>query len=75
LKKAAKANIMNYKIIGNGTGIYCPSPDEDVSLKGFLKDGLLKVVKPFSVVVASFFSFLYTEMAYPSAFVRYGLSK
>jgi len=50
LKKATKAKILNYKLIGNGTGIHWPSLDEDLSLKGFLKDELLKVVKPSSVV-------------------------
>jgi Protein of unknown function (DUF2442) len=50
LKKATKAKILNYKLIGNGTGIHWPSLDEDLSLKGFLKDELLRVVKPSSVV-------------------------
>jgi Protein of unknown function (DUF2442) len=50
LKKATKAKILNYKLIGNGTGVHWPSLDEDLSLKGFLKDELLKVVKPSSVV-------------------------
>src|SRR6266700_695432 len=45
LKKAPKAKILKYKLIGNGTGIHWPSLDEDLSLKGFLKDELLKVVK------------------------------
>jgi hypothetical protein len=45
LKKGAKAKMLNYKIIGNGTGIHWSSLDEDLSLKGFLKDELLRVVK------------------------------
>ena len=51
LRKASKAKILNYKLIGNGTGIHWPSLDEDLSLKGFLKDELLKVVKPSSLPV------------------------
>jgi hypothetical protein len=52
LKKGAKGKILNYKIVARGTGIHWPSLDEDLSLKSFLKDELLKVVKPSSVVVA-----------------------
>jgi hypothetical protein len=51
LKKATKAKVLNYKIIGHGTGIHWPFLDEDLSLKGFLKDELLRVVKPSSVIV------------------------
>jgi hypothetical protein len=50
-RKASKAKVLNYKIIGNGTGIHWPSPDEDLSLKGILRDELLKVVKPSSVII------------------------
>lgn len=44
LKKVQKIKILNYKLIGNGTGIHWPLLDEDLSLKGFLRDELLKVV-------------------------------
>jgi hypothetical protein len=44
LKKASKAKLRNYKLMGNGTGIHWPSLDEDLSLKSFLKDELLKIV-------------------------------
>jgi hypothetical protein len=50
LKKASKAKVMKYRFIANGTGIQWPSLDEDLSLKGFLRDELLKVVKPSSVI-------------------------
>ena len=50
LKKAPRAKILNYKLVGNGTGIHWPSIDEDLSLKGFLRDEILKVVKPSSGV-------------------------
>jgi len=49
LKKAPKTKLRNYKLIGNGTGIHWPSLDEDLSLKGFLKDELLKIVTPSAV--------------------------
>jgi Protein of unknown function (DUF2442) len=50
LKKDSKAKVLKYRFIGNGTGIHWPSLDEDLSLKGFLRDELLKVVKTSSVV-------------------------
>lgn len=46
LKKAPKAKLLNYKLIGGGTGIHWPSLDEDLSLKSFLKDELLRIVNP-----------------------------
>jgi len=52
LKKATRLKVLNYKIIGNGTGIHWPTLDEDLSLKVFLRDELLKVVKPSSVIDA-----------------------
>ena len=44
LKKTPKAKLRNYKLIGNGTGIHWPSLNEDLSLKSFLRDELLKIV-------------------------------
>lgn len=35
----------NYNLIGNGLGVHWPDLDEDLSLKGFLKDELKKMVK------------------------------
>jgi len=46
LKKANIAQLQQYKLIGNGTGIHWPLLDEDLSLKGFLHSELRKVVKP-----------------------------
>lgn len=48
LKKSSKAKLRHYKLIGNGTGIHWPSLDEDLSLKSFLKDELLKIIDPSS---------------------------
>jgi hypothetical protein len=41
---------LDLNIMNNGTGIHWPSLDEDLSLKGFLRDELLKVVKPSTVI-------------------------
>jgi len=46
LKKADKSQLMNYQLIGEGTGIHWPNLDEDLSLKGILQDVLRKAVKP-----------------------------
>ena len=44
LQKATKEQLHQYEFIGNGTGIYWPGIDEDLSLKGFLQDELRNVV-------------------------------
>lgn len=44
LVKATKEHLMRYELIGNGTGIHWPALDEDLSLKGFLKDELRQAV-------------------------------
>lgn len=44
LKSANIAALEQYELIGNGTGVHWPLLDEDLSLKGFLKDELKKVV-------------------------------
>jgi len=36
--------LTQYELIGGGTGIYWPALDEDLSLKGFLRDELRNVV-------------------------------
>jgi hypothetical protein len=46
LKKAPRAKLLNYKLIGGGIGIHWPSLDEDLSLKSSLKDELLRIVNP-----------------------------
>ena len=45
LNDAAKEDLLNYEFTGNGTGIHWPGIDEDLSLKGFLRDELLSVIK------------------------------
>lgn len=45
LKEADKTSLLQYELIGEGTGIHWPLLDEDLSLKGFLRDELLSVVK------------------------------
>lgn len=44
LKESDKAALLQYEITGAGTGIYWPLLDEDLSLKGFLRDALKQVV-------------------------------
>ncbi len=46
LKKADIAQLQQYKLIADGTGVHWPLLDEDLSLKGFLQSELRKVVKP-----------------------------
>ena len=38
LKKASLAQLSKYKLVGKGTGIHWSELDEDLSLKGFLKE-------------------------------------
>jgi len=38
LRNAPAASLKNYEFIGSGTGIHWPELDEDLSLKGFLRD-------------------------------------
>lgn len=44
LKSADPTALRQFELIGNGTGVHWPSLDEDLSLKGFLKDELKKIV-------------------------------
>jgi|SRR6478672_6123833 hypothetical protein len=44
LKSADISSLKQFELTGNGTGVHWPSLDEDLSLKGFLKDELKKVV-------------------------------
>ena len=44
LKSADTATLKQFELIGNVTGVHWPALDEDLSLKGFLKDELKKVV-------------------------------
>jgi hypothetical protein len=45
LKAADKNSLLQYELTGNGTGIHWPVLNEDLSLKGFLRDELLNIVK------------------------------
>lgn len=45
LSKASKESLQQYELIGDGTGVHWPLLDEDLSLKGFLRDELRSVVK------------------------------
>jgi hypothetical protein len=45
LKVADKSQLLQYELIGRGTGVHWPLLDEDLSLKGFLQNELRKVVK------------------------------
>lgn len=45
LKNADKKSLLQFEITGNGTGIHWSILDEDLSLKGFLRDELLNMVK------------------------------
>jgi hypothetical protein len=44
LCNATADQLMHYELIGGGTGIHWPALDEDLSLKGFLKDELRQTV-------------------------------
>jgi hypothetical protein len=45
LMAADKSQLLQYDLIGRGTGVHWPLLDEDLSLKGFLQNELRKVVK------------------------------
>ena len=45
LKQATTFDLKNFVFTGNGIGIHWPTIDEDLSLKGFLRDELLNIVK------------------------------
>ena len=45
LKNASAKRLKNYRLVGSGVGIHWPDLDEDLSLKGFLKEFLSQRVK------------------------------
>ena len=45
LKNATDEQLNKFELIGKGIGVHWPLIDEDLSLKGFLKDELMSVVK------------------------------
>lgn len=52
LKKASAKDLQKFELIANGTGIHWPKIDEDLSLKGFLKDALYQLVTDRQLIVA-----------------------
>jgi hypothetical protein len=44
LKDATEEKLKQYELIGNGTGVHWPELDEDLSLKGFLRNELKNLV-------------------------------
>ena len=45
LRAADKSQLLQYELVGQGTGVHWPLLDEDLSLKGFLQNELRRVVK------------------------------
>ena len=45
LSGAGKESLQQYELIGDGAGVHWPLLDEDLSLKGFLRDELKNLVK------------------------------
>ena len=44
LKGASEQQLKNYRLIGKGAGVHWPDVDEDLSLKGFLSNGLKNLI-------------------------------
>lgn len=44
LRNTTSERLLNYEFIGQGTGVHWPELDEDLSLKGFLRDELRNIV-------------------------------
>lgn len=53
LKAADKSLLLQYDLVGLGTGVHWPLLDEDLSLKGFLQYELRKLVKTDNESVAA----------------------
>jgi Protein of unknown function (DUF2442) len=53
LKNATDQQLSKYELIGEGTGIHWDLLDEDLSLKGFLKDELKQTVNNSKIIVAA----------------------
>lgn len=52
LKTSDNKLLQQYELIGAGTGIHWPLLDEDLSLKGFLRDELRKVIQNKNTIAA-----------------------
>ncbi len=44
LNHVTNKQLLNFQLIGNGAGIHWPDLDEDLSLKGFLRDNIKSLV-------------------------------
>ena len=44
LQGASEEQLKNYRLFGKGTGVHWPDIDEDLSLKGFLSNGLKNLI-------------------------------
>lgn len=44
LKEASRDQLQHYELIGQGVGVHWPDLDEDLSLKGFLREAIRKQV-------------------------------
>ena len=44
LKRASEQQLKNYRLIGKGAGVHWPDVDEDLSLKGFLSNGIKNLI-------------------------------
>ena len=53
LDKANADLLSNYELIAGGVGVHWPMLDEDLNLKGFLKDELKRIVKSGNNFVAA----------------------
>ena len=49
LKGKERSVLLNYKLIGNGSGIHWPELDEDLSLKGFLEGFFTSVLSQYAL--------------------------
>lgn len=45
LQQATPEQLNNYRLIGKGAGIHWPDVDEDLSLKGFLKEEINRSIR------------------------------
>ena len=50
LKKSNKTQLRKYELVANGTGVHWESLDEDLSLKGLLRDHMINILKSNYVV-------------------------
>ena len=45
LNKATAEQLKNYELIGKGSGVHWPDVDEDLSLKGFIRDEIDQTIR------------------------------